>query len=70
MKNIGNEEPAIAIIGGSGIYDIEGTERIDNYKIKRLTVILQMRLLSVDLRRGGFFFFLAMAKGILFCLMN
>lgn len=34
MKNIGNEEPAIAIIGGSGIYNIEGTERIDNYKIK------------------------------------
>ena len=31
-----NLEPAIAIIGGSGLYEIDGAEKIDEHKIKRL----------------------------------
>ena len=29
-----NLEPAIAIIGGSGLYEIDGAEKIDEHKIK------------------------------------
>ena len=29
-----NFEPAIAIIGGSGLYEIDGAEKIDEHKIK------------------------------------
>ena len=33
MTNINDQEPAIAIIGGSGLYEIEGAEKIDDCKI-------------------------------------
>ena len=29
MSNIDDLEPAIAVIGGSGLYEIEGAEKID-----------------------------------------
>ena len=34
MSNIDDLEPAIAVIGGSGLYEIEGAEKIDESKIK------------------------------------
>tara|TARA_B110000116_G_scaffold271025_1_gene290615 strand:- start:3975 stop:4856 length:882 start_codon:yes stop_codon:yes gene_type:complete len=34
MTDIDDQEPAIAIIGGSGLYEIEGAEKIDNHVIR------------------------------------
>ncbi len=63
-------EPAIAIIGGSGLYDMDGAKKVDEHKVKTPFGYPSDLIIQCELSGKKFFFCRGMVEDIRFCLTS